>query len=204
MEYYTSSTRHRYTAWFSKKQPTVETATYGSEFIAAKLAVEQIMAMRLTLRYLGVEIKGSTKLFGDNGSVVTSASGPDSPLRKRHQALAYHYTCEAIAARAVDFRHIPGHLNPADILSKHWGYQQFGRCSEPSCSGRETHPRFSWNPPHQNRRGAIKFPLWRRGFQCPRPHKLAPHLPPSRILTRFLTESKSVIQEGLPPAHDRR
>jgi len=110
--------------WFSKKQPTVETATYGSEFIAAKLAVEQIMAMRLTLRYLGVEIKGSTKLFGDNGSVVTSASVPDSPLRKRHQALAYHYTREAIAAKAVDFRHLPGHLNPADILSKHWGYQQ--------------------------------------------------------------------------------
>jgi hypothetical protein len=110
--------------WFSKKQPTVETATYGLEFITAKLAVEQIMAMRLTLRYLGVDIKGSTKLFGDNGSVITSASVPESPLRKRHQSLAYHYTCEAIAAGAVDFRHIPGHLNPADILSKHWGYQQ--------------------------------------------------------------------------------
>jgi hypothetical protein len=110
--------------WFSKKQPTVETATYGSEFIAAKLVVEQIMAMRLTLRYLGVDIKGSTKLFGDNRSVITSASVPESPLRKRHQSLAYHYTREAIAAGAVDFRHIPGHLNPADILSKHWGYQQ--------------------------------------------------------------------------------
>ena len=110
--------------WFTKKQPTVETATYGSEFIAAKLAVEQIMAMRLTLRYLGVEVHGSTRLFGDNGSVVTSSSVPDSPLRKRHQALAYHYTREAIASGAVDFRHIPGELNPADILSKHWGYAQ--------------------------------------------------------------------------------
>ena len=110
--------------WFTKKQPTVETATYGSEFIAAKVSIEQTMAMRLTLRYLGVEVHGSTKLFGDNGSVVTSASVPDSPLRKRHQSLAYHYSREAIASGAVDFRHIPGHLNPADILSKHWGYQQ--------------------------------------------------------------------------------
>jgi hypothetical protein len=25
--------------WFSKKQPTVETATYGSEFVAAKMGV---------------------------------------------------------------------------------------------------------------------------------------------------------------------
>jgi hypothetical protein len=68
--------------WFTKKQPTVETATYGSEFIAAKLAVEQIMAMRITLRYLGVEVHGATRLFGDNGSVVTSSSIPDSPIRK--------------------------------------------------------------------------------------------------------------------------
>jgi hypothetical protein len=28
--------------WFSKKQATVETATYGSEFMAAKTAVQQI------------------------------------------------------------------------------------------------------------------------------------------------------------------
>ena len=110
--------------WFTKKQPTVETATYGSEFIAAKLAVEQIMAMRLTLRYLGVEVHGASKLFGDNGSVVTSSSVPESPLRKRHQALAYHYTREAIASGAVDFHHLPGTLNPSDILSKHWGYAQ--------------------------------------------------------------------------------
>ena len=28
--------------WYSKKQATVETATYGSEFVAAKTATEQI------------------------------------------------------------------------------------------------------------------------------------------------------------------
>ena len=61
-------------------------------------------------------------MFGDNGSVVTSASLPHSPLKKRHHALSYHYTREAIASNAVDFQHIPGEVNPADILSKHWGY----------------------------------------------------------------------------------
>ena len=110
--------------WFSKKQATVETATYGSEFVAAKQAVEQIMAMRTTLRYLGVEVHGQTYMFGDNGSVVTNSSIPESPLRKRHQALAYHFTREAIAAKVVDFRHIPGTINPSDLLSKHWGYAQ--------------------------------------------------------------------------------
>jgi hypothetical protein len=110
--------------WFSKKQATVETATYGSEFVAAKMAVQQVMGLRLFFRYLGVTINGPTRLFGDNGSVVTSGSFPHSPLRKRHHALSYHYTREAIASGAIDFQFLPGHLNPADILSKHWGYQQ--------------------------------------------------------------------------------
>ena len=29
--------------YYTKKQPTVETATYGSEFMAARIATEQIM-----------------------------------------------------------------------------------------------------------------------------------------------------------------
>jgi hypothetical protein len=111
--------------WFSKKQATVETATYGSEFVAAaKLAKQQIIGLRIYLQYLGVAVKGLSRLFGDNGSVVTGGSVPHSPLKKRHHALSYHYTREAVASKAVDFQFIPGHLNPADILSKHWGYQQ--------------------------------------------------------------------------------
>ena len=110
--------------WFSKKQATVDTATYGSEFVAAKMAAQQSMGMRTALRYLGVTIKGPTHLFGDNESVVTNASLPHSPLRKRHHALSYHYTRESIASGPIDFWFLPGHMNPADILSKHWGYQQ--------------------------------------------------------------------------------
>ena len=117
--------------WFTKKQPTVEAATYGSEFIAAKQATQQILGIRVALRYLGVPVHGSTHLFGDNGSVVTSGSLPHSPLRKRHHALAYHYTREAVASDAIDFQFIPGDCNPADILSKHWGYHKIWGLLQP-------------------------------------------------------------------------
>ena len=110
--------------WYCKKQATVEVATYGSEFVAAKTAVEQAMASRVTLRYLGIPVKGSTYMFGDNGSVVTNSTQPHSPLKKRHHALSYHFVREAIAAKAIAFHHIPGEINPADILTKHWGYAQ--------------------------------------------------------------------------------
>ena len=35
-----------------------------------------------------------------------------------------HRVREAIAAGVLHFIHIPGAINPADILSKHWGYTQ--------------------------------------------------------------------------------
>ena len=62
--------------WYCKRQATVETATFGSEFIAAKTAVDQIIDIRTTLRYLGVPIKGKAFLFGDNQSVVTNSTLP--------------------------------------------------------------------------------------------------------------------------------
>jgi hypothetical protein len=108
--------------WFSKKQSTVETATYGSEFSAARTAIQQIAALRLQLRYLGVPIHGGSRLFGDNESVITSATQPHSTLGKRHLGLSYHYCREAVASKMVAFHHIRGEVNPADVLSKHWAH----------------------------------------------------------------------------------
>ena len=59
---------------YSKRQAIVETATYGSEFVASKTATEQIIDLRHTLRYLGVPIRTKSYLFGDNRSVVTSST----------------------------------------------------------------------------------------------------------------------------------
>ena len=46
--------------WYSKKQETVETATYGSEFTAARTATQQIAGLRQMLQYLGVPIGQSS------------------------------------------------------------------------------------------------------------------------------------------------
>ena len=108
--------------WFSKLQSTVETATYGSEYVAARTCTEQIIDLRITLRYLGVPLAGKSMMFGDNQSVVNSSMQPHSKLHKRHNALAYHKTRDAIAAGILRFIHIRSENNPADILSKHWDY----------------------------------------------------------------------------------
>ena len=82
---------------YSKRQATVKTGTYGSEFVASKTSTEQIIDLRHTLRYLGVPMKTKSYLFGDNRSVVTSSTLPHSTLGKRHNILAYNQVREAIA-----------------------------------------------------------------------------------------------------------
>ena len=87
--------------WYSKKQAAVETATNCSEFVATKTATEQTMDIRQTLRYLGPPIATKSFLFGENRSVVTSATLPHSTLTKRHHICAFHRVREAIAAKLM-------------------------------------------------------------------------------------------------------
>ena len=108
--------------WYSKKQSTVETATFGSEIVAARTATEQIIDLRNTMRYLGVPIRETSYLFGDNKTVVDSTMTPHSKLNKRHTMLSYHRVRHAIASGYLMFYYIPGSINPADILSKHWAH----------------------------------------------------------------------------------
>ena len=107
---------------YTKRQSTVETATYGSEFVAARTAVDQIIDIRTTLRYLGVPIRDKSYMFGDNRSVVTSSTIPNSTISKRHHLASYHRVREAIAAKFISFHWKDGKSNPADILSKHWEF----------------------------------------------------------------------------------
>ena len=95
--------------WYSKKQATVETATYGSEFVAAKTATEQIMNIRHTLRYLGAPI--TTKSFY---LVTKDLWSPVPPY------LIQHCVREAIAAKCMAFYWIQSAYSLSDMLSKHW------------------------------------------------------------------------------------
>jgi hypothetical protein len=86
--------------------------------------VEQIADLRTTLFYLGVPLRDTSYMFGDNQSVVNSSMQVDAKLHKRHTMLSFHRVREAIASGTVNFTFINGDINPADILSKHWGYSQ--------------------------------------------------------------------------------
>jgi hypothetical protein len=104
--------------WYSKRQNTVESSTFGSEFVAMKTAVEQVEGLRYKLRMMGVPLDGETNVFCDNESVFKNASVPESTLKKKHNAIAYHRTREAQAAGIVRIAWEPGQTNLADLLTK--------------------------------------------------------------------------------------
>lgn len=104
--------------WYSKRQRTVESSTFGSEYIATKTCVEAVQALRFKLRMFGVPIDGPCRMFNDNESVVKNSSKVESTLTKKHNQLAYHVTRWAVAAGSVIVAWIPTNRMLADPLTK--------------------------------------------------------------------------------------
>jgi hypothetical protein len=87
--------------WYSKKQGSVETSTFGSEFMALKTAVDMVMGRRYKLRMTGIPIDGHTHMRVDNMSVVKNTSVPESTLKKKSNFIACHYVRKTVAAGII-------------------------------------------------------------------------------------------------------
>jgi hypothetical protein len=104
--------------WYSKKQNTVETSTFGSEFVALKIAAEMLRGLRYKLRMMGVPIAGPSYVYCDNNSVVMNSTSPASTLKKKSNSIAYHAVRWAVAADEIRVTHVSSQDNVADILTK--------------------------------------------------------------------------------------
>ena len=104
--------------WYSKRQNTVETSTFGSEFIATKMVTEMIQALHYKLCMMGIPIDGPTNMFGDNKAVVRNSTMPESTLKKIHVANCYHHVQEVCALGMIQIAKEDGATNLADVLTK--------------------------------------------------------------------------------------
>ena len=104
--------------WYSKRQNTVESSTYSSEFIALKTATEQLISLRYKLRMFGIPIDGPARIFCDNEAVYKSSINPSTQLKKKHQSIAYHLVRENVAGGTIIVYKEDGESNLADILTK--------------------------------------------------------------------------------------
>ena len=105
-------------SWFSKKQNTVESSTFGSEFIALRITIEKVKSLRYKLRMMGLKLDGPANIFVDNESVVNSSMRPESVLKKKHVSIAYHLARESFAASIVNIFGVRSEDNLSDAFTK--------------------------------------------------------------------------------------
>ena len=104
--------------WSSKKQTSIESSTFGSEFIAMKQCCEYLRGLRYKLRMMGIPCEGPAYIFGGNQSVMANTTIPDSILKKKSQSIAYHFVREGAARDEWRTAYVKTHDNEADLLTK--------------------------------------------------------------------------------------
>ena len=104
--------------WYSKQQNTGETPTFGSEFIAAKLATEMIQALQYIHCRIGIPIDGPMNMFCVNEAVLRKSTMPEPTSKKKHVAICYHCVQEACASGMTQIAKEDGATNLADKLTK--------------------------------------------------------------------------------------
>ena len=104
--------------FFSKRQNSVETSTFGSEFTTCKQGVELIKGLRYKLRMFGIPIEGPASIYCDNEAVYKNVAIPSSVLNKKMHGISYHYCREAIAAGICRIAKEDTMTNLADLFTK--------------------------------------------------------------------------------------
>jgi len=102
----------------SKKQTSVESSSFGSEFIAMKQCCEYIRGLRYKLRMMGIPVHGPAYIYGDNQSVLANTTIPDSTLKKKSQSIAFHFVREGSARGEWRTSYCNTHDNESDLLTK--------------------------------------------------------------------------------------
>ena len=104
--------------WYSKKQSSCETSSFGSEFLALKSCCEYLRGLRIKLRQMGIPVLNPCFIYGDNQSVLWNTSFPDSMLKKKTSSVAYHFVREGVSNDEWRTAYTKTSENPADLLTK--------------------------------------------------------------------------------------
>ena len=109
---------------YSKRQNTVESATFGSELVAMRTGKDLIVALRIKIKMFGCPLAGPANVYCDNLGVVKNTSIPESTLSKKHNSINYHVIRSAVASGIMRVAKEDGETNLADALTKLMPYSR--------------------------------------------------------------------------------
>ena len=104
--------------WWSKKQTSIESSSFGAEFIAMKQCCEYMLGLRYKLHMMGILCDQLSHIYSDNQSVLANMMMPDSTLMKKSQSIAYHFVHKGSVHGEWRIAYTNTHDNEAHLLTK--------------------------------------------------------------------------------------
>ena len=104
--------------WSSRKQKMTTASTAEAEIVAASEATKSVLALRLILRDIGMEVKGPTTIFEDNQAAIYFANGEATPPRLKHIDLRENFVRDYVQSGEVRLAKIASADNCADLFTK--------------------------------------------------------------------------------------
>ena len=65
---------------------------------------------------MSIPILGTSYVYGNNRSVIHNTSKPESTLKKKCNAIAYHAVCKSVGMEKT----LTGHIRSEDNQDSHW------------------------------------------------------------------------------------
>ena len=103
--------------WLSKKQPTIESSVFGSEFVAMDTGMSALCGIIHKFLIVGMSLTGPSYIYGDNMSVIKNTQKPESTPKKKNNSIFYHAMRESIVMGELITSHIPTNSNLYDMLT---------------------------------------------------------------------------------------
>jgi hypothetical protein len=116
--------------WVSKKQQCVSLPSTESEYVAASLAVQEVVWLQLFIREMGLGdrlLSLPTAIYEDNSGAICLAESRDFHQRTKHIDVKYQHIRDQVARRVCRFVKIPTTEQAADGVTKPLGPIKFKR-----------------------------------------------------------------------------
>ena len=114
-------------SWQSKKQASVSLSTCESELYAECAAAQELRWLAGLMRELGMKLKHTPLLYGDNQSAIAAAKNGVRTERMKHIDIKFHFITDLIERGKLHMDWISTHEQQADILTKALGCQPFAK-----------------------------------------------------------------------------
>ena len=102
--------------WNLKKHALCDTSTFRSEFVALKQSKEYTLGLHYKLIIFGIPVTESSFVSGDNQSVLCNTTAPQSTLKKKSNAIAFHFVREGCSQNKWRTTYINTHCNVSNLM----------------------------------------------------------------------------------------